>query len=588
MKPPLWRLLAVTVGTVLFVLTVLDCYVAVVANSDLGFSAKGDRAHPTTFVITRVQDQSAFDGPIAVGDRVQLEDQSLAHRVDLLRARVGDRFAFVGTTKDGKRTRWVDTIRRTAPPGPAAWVYELMRVAFLVVGLLVAIRRPADPTARRLVVLFFSIATIIQGSAPWAPIWFTGFLLLMLVPFAQIFSAYAALALAVTFPQRSSRGMRRFLERLNIWLLAVTLAVQAVAIVGSVVLPRPAPAWLAVVAAVATLAFFGAIAVAFTLAIREASGADKQRVRWVAYSLGIGFAGPLITFVVALSHGPLDGIVAYLGFSLLAIPLGLGYAIVRHRVVDIGFVINRALVFGVVSGVVIVAFMVLEWALSSVFVKVSHVTSTTLELMLALVLGFSLRGIHGRVDTFIDDLFFRQRHENERALKTFAREVAFVTDPRTALARTHAELAARTGAPDVAFYAVAGRDALRIDTAESAAQERVDVDDPALVRMRATRLPVALADLNTAFAGDHAFPMLVRDAVTGAVVLGAKANGEAFAPDELATVETVVLSLGNALDALQTAALKAQITRVVLDGAPVDTLRRTVDAAAWVRGGVSP
>ncbi|HWT05762.1 MAG TPA: hypothetical protein VN224_08395, partial [Xanthomonadales bacterium] len=56
------------------------------------------------------------------------------------------------------------------------------------------------------------------------------------------------------------------------------------------------------------------------------------------------------------------------------------------------------------------------------------------------------------------------------------------------------------------------------------------------------------------------------------------------APDEIATVETVVLALGNALDALQTAALKAEIARVLLDGAPLETLRRTVDAAAWVRG----
>jgi hypothetical protein len=228
--------------------------------------------------------------------------------------------------------------------------------------------------------------------------------------------------------------------------------------------------------------------------------------------------------------------------------------------------------------------MALEWALSTVFVKFSHVTSTSLELMLALVLGFSLRGIHSRVDAFIDDLFFRSRHDAERALKTFAREVAYVTDPRVAVARAHAELVRRTGAEDAAVYVVTGADTVRVDPAESAAPDRVDLDDPALVRMRATRLPVALGDLASAFAGDRAFPMCVRDAITGAVVLGPKSNGEAYAPDEIATVETVVLALGNALDALQTAALKAEIARVLLDGAPVEALRRTVDPAGWARG----
>ena len=360
--------------------------------------------------------------------------------------------------------------------------------------------------------------------------------------------------------------------------------VEAATIVLTVVLLRPTPLWLTLLGAAETLVYFAGIAIALVVAIREATGADKQRVRWVAYSLGIGLAGPVVTFLVVVTTHRVEQGVAYLGFTLLAIPLGLGYAIVRHRVVDIGFVINRALVFGVLSGVIIVAFMVLEWALSTVFVKFSHVTSTSLELMLALVLGFSLRGIHGRVDAFVDDLFFRSRHEAERALKRFAREVAYITDPRVALARTHGELATRAGTPEVAVYVVTGREAVRVDPAESAARERVDVDDPALVRMRATRLPVALAGTASAFAGDHAFPMCVRDAVTGAVVLGAKENGEAYAPDELATIETVVLALGNALDALQTAALKAEIARVVLDGAPVEMLRRTVDPAEWVRG----
>ena len=63
---------------------------------------------------------------------------------------------------------------------------------------------------------------------------------------------------------------------------------------------------------------------------------------------------------------------------------------------------------------------------------------------------------------------------------------------------------------------------MRVDPAEIAAQDRVDIDDPALVRMRATRQPVALSGVTSAFAGDRAFPMSVRDTITGAVVLSGK------------------------------------------------------------------
>jgi hypothetical protein len=85
------------------------------------------------------------------------------------------------------------------------------------------------------------------------------------------------------------------------------------------------------------------------------------------------------------------------------------------------------------------------------------------------------------------------------------------------------------------------------------------------------------------FVGNRAFPMIVRDAIAGTVVLGAKLNGEAYAPDEMATIETVAIALGNALDALQTAALRAEVARV-LNGAPLESLRRTADSAAWADG----
>ena len=159
-----------------------------------------------------------------------------------------------------------------------------------------------------------------------------------------------------------------------------------------------------------------------------------------------------------------------------------------------------------------------------------------------------------------------------------------MTDPHVAVERAHAELAARTGAASAALYVVDARAAVRVDPAESAAPDSVDVDDAALVRLRATRAPLKLREIDTALAGEWAFPMCVRDAVTGVVVLGPKTNGEAYAPDEVATIEVVALALGNALDALQTAALKAEVARVLLDGAPLETLRRTVDSASWARG----
>ncbi len=532
-----------------------------------------------TYRVTRLLPQRDMRPDLRVGDVVRPHDATLTGRLRLIRSRPGDTVVF-----DRLHGTPV-TIRVLAEPNPpVSWIFVVINLAFIAMGALLALRRPQLGEVRALAAVLLLFGFLLTLTAQfWMPLWLVFLIAVAVIP-VQVVALATAVELATTFPDPAVRGARRIIRWSCYILSPLFVALGLWSRIGFLVYGHALPDWARVIGSYPWLYYAVAITAAFWIANVRSEAAERRRVRWVSTSLGVGFCGVVLFIALTVIGHVQAAWTSFLTLTMVAIPFGLGYAIVRHRVVDIGFVVNRALVFGIISGVVIVAFIVLEWVLSTVFVKVSHLTSTTLELMLALVLGFSLRGIHSRVDAFIDDLFFRSRHEAERALKTFAREVHYVTDPRVAVARTAAELVAHTGSPAAAVYVVAGRDALRIDAAESAAPERADVDDPALVRMRATRAPVALSGVASAFAGDYAFPMYVRDAVTGALVLGAKTNGEAYAPDELATIETVVLALGNALDALQTAALKAEIARVLLDGAPVESLRRTVDAAAWARG----
>ena len=564
MRWQIWRIAAVTLaafGLGLMVVNVL------VPSGSWGFEgARGTQL--STYRVTRLLPVRDIRPDLRAGDVISLHDHALAERLRFLRSRPGDTFVF-------DRIHGAPVTVRIVGRGDhlANWIFTPICLAFVTMGTLLALRRPRQGEVRALAAVLLTFGVLMTiGVQAWMPVWLVMVALLVLYP-VQMAALASAIELATTFPDPQARGARRVIRWSNYVISPLFAALGIWAVVSSAVNERALPQWATIAGSYPWLYYVVAITTAFWIANVRARGADRWRVRWVSYALGIGFCGivaELALFVIG--HVRADW-VGYLPLTMVAMPFGLGYAIVRHRVVDIGFVINRALVFGIVSGVVIVAFIVLEWALSTVFVKVSHVTGTSLELLLALVLGFSLRGIHGRVDAFIDDIFFRSRHEAERALKTLAREIAYVTDPRVAVERAHEALVQRTGASGAAVYVVAGREALRIDSAEGAAADRADVDDPALVRMRSTRSPAALASITSAFAGDHAFPMCVRDAVTGAVVLGAKSNGEAYAPDEIATVETVVLALGNALDALQTAALKREIARVLLDGAPVEGLR---------------
>lgn len=270
-------------------------------------------------------------------------------------------------------------------------------------------------------------------------------------------------------------------------------------------------------------------------------GAERQRIAWVFVSYALFWLG-WIAVLVAASLGWWT-IMPYLNkienAALFVVPLGLTYAALRRRLFDLGFVLNRAAVFAGVSAIVVGAFVLSEWALGTWFEHTSHEASLAINAALALLLGFSLRFVHHRVDRVVDTVFFRKRHEDEEALRNFAHEAPYVTDPSTLISRTIAIIELRTGAD---FATVVLCDALG----------PVDENDPALVALRAWHKPLDLHGVDTALRGEVAYPMVARGQLMGALVLGAKRSGEAYAPDESAAVGEIARSVASSLEVLET------------------------------------
>jgi hypothetical protein len=229
--------------------------------------------------------------------------------------------------------------------------------------------------------------------------------------------------------------------------------------------------------------------------------------------------------------------------TIVAIPIGLGYTILRHRTIDIGFVISRALVLTVVSFVVVAAFGLIERTIGKLFIDQSHIASRTVEIALALGVGFSFRALHVRVERGIDYLFFRERQRSLAALRAFQRDVFYIEDPGMVVEQTIDLIARHADAAEVRLVG------------EAAATS----DDPLFVRLRSSRQPVKLRDTATALHGEYAFPMVVRGTLTGALIVAAKRNGETYDPVERDLLTEIAERAGIALDALQTIAIRREL-----------------------------
>jgi hypothetical protein len=439
-------------------------------------------------------------------------------------------------------------------------IFNVVRLAMVLVAMLVALRRPDDAAARALVTFLVLMGVTLVPGGAWLPDALFALWRLLRSPL-EILSLSQALLYACLFPRGSPIGQRARLRAINPWYtLVTTTAVVALEVWDQSAVGLPDLGPLPTLVEWSPMLYFLAMFRAFALAGRDASPSDRQRLSWVARSIGIGFAGPLAATVLAVALGRTDEWISFLPLTLVATPVGLAYTILRHRTVDVGFVISRALVLTILSAIIVLAFGLLERLLGKLFIDASHIASRSVEIALALGLGFSLRSLHARIERIIDRLFFRHRQRALATLRDFANDVYFITDPDVALERTVDTVFRCADAENAAIYLIADGVfgcASVINTADLPPE--VSADDPLFVRLRASRQPQLPREVGSGLNAEIAFPMFVRATLVGALVLAAKRSGEAYDPEENALLTELAQRVGLALDALQTLAMRREL-----------------------------
>jgi hypothetical protein len=321
---------------------------------------------------------------------------------------------------------------------------------------------------------------------------------------------------------------------------------------------------LAVAHPIAYMVVLAVTLVALTLAYFRSSGETRARLRWIYVSTFVGFTGVLAYLGGQVLNRPIP---AYpvMNVTAVAIPIGYAYAILRHRVIDVGFAINRAIIFGAMTTLVVAAFALLSGVLERAAVGPSE--GVALQVAVALVIALSFNALQKRVESVIDQIFFRAKHRAEAALTQLADEVPFMHGDDVMLERVVATIRAQLGASGVAvFHGHPGRDYVRERSDGSPFPDTVPVDDPAFVRLRTYLRDVDLSDVESALASSGvAFPLAVQGGLSGAIVVGPRRSEEAYDPDERAVVRALAVRVAGTLEALR-AREHARLVKAIADG----------------------
>ncbi len=306
-------------------------------------------------------------------------------------------------------------------------------------------------------------------------------------------------------------------------------------------------------------ALSGLVIIAASLvALRYAKSSDRARVGLVFAAVmigGVGYAANMIW----LQYGGIFVVFSlYANLSVVVVPLAVAYAMVRHRVFDIAFVLNRTLIYAITSTVLLVVLAAMEFAAERYLSELTRVEGIAVQFGIALVVIVSVRAIHSRVDRAVDGLLFRTRHEQESALRRFATTLQFYTEEAPVVRDTVEVLVRFARVQGAAIYLPDGK---RLDCAASAFPVRapaIDENDPAHVELRAHHEELQVHGFSTSFLGARLYPMSLAGRLVGVVSTGERESGEQMPPDIDDAIGRVASALAVSLSAIESDRIRTE------------------------------
>jgi hypothetical protein len=166
---------------------------------------------------------------------------------------------------------------------------------------------------------------------------------------------------------------------------------------------------------------------------RGARGVERQQIKWLLYAAPIWFAGSALkiaVFFFTLVEGPWG---LWVGYLLVAVgglggPIAIGIAILRYRLYEIDTLINRTLVYALLTATLVLLYFGGIVVLQRLFVVLTGEKSTLAVVASTLLIAALFNPLRRRIQAFIDRRFYRRKYDAAKTLAAFSSKLRDETD----------------------------------------------------------------------------------------------------------------------------------------------------------------
>ncbi|MBV8489655.1 MAG: adenylate/guanylate cyclase domain-containing protein [Candidatus Eremiobacteraeota bacterium] len=321
---------------------------------------------------------------------------------------------------------------------------------------------------------------------------------------------------------------------------------------------------------------------------------ERPRAAWLLLPLPLVLSAMATIYVVEAYVTGWVGTVILDTASCLCTLLGgacITYALLRRRVLDFGFVLNRTIVIGSITLLVVTVFVLLEWVISSFFAGANRNATLWIAGGMTLVLGLLMPRFYGWINRVVERVLFAREYRARSQAALLAAGLPYA--PTTgAIAGTLTDgVCGALGLPSGAVYRRDDAGEYACETAfgweETEALSAVDAQRLAM-GLEGTRSMVRVADVHLASSalpkGTRepvvAFPLFARQALIGYVLYSAHNNGVDLDPDDLKLLTDICGEASRGYDAVELASRveRAYRAQAHAQREHAETMQRLLDA----------
>jgi hypothetical protein len=169
-----------------------------------------------------------------------------------------------------------------------------------------------------------------------------------------------------------------------------------------------------------------ASAVSLIVRLRRAGSVERQQIKWLAYGGAVVVGTIGVGGLITLWSVPVS--IVIMSLALLGLPIFTGIAIVRYRLYDIDLLINRTLVYGVLTTTLVALYLGGVVVLQRIFVALTGEQSTLAVVASTLVIAALFNPLRRRIQSFIDRRFYRRKYDARKTLEAFSIKLRDETD----------------------------------------------------------------------------------------------------------------------------------------------------------------